>query len=181
MIDLIAQETSVTTLSWNQTLIAVGVAAASVLLVGVIVAVARGNLPSQEPGASLARSWIAITLVLGLIMFCAFSLAVNDAGMRSTLVGGLTASAGAAVAFYFSSQSSDQGRRDILDAAFGTDTVPELSGKEQTEAAQLAGMTSLQLVIDPSSTNADTGKVTKQTPVAGSKVRRGSSVVVTLT
>ena len=44
-------------------------------------------------------------------------------------MGGLAANAGAAVAFYFASKSSDQARKDILTAAFGTTLVPDLVGQ----------------------------------------------------
>jgi hypothetical protein len=69
-----------------------------------------------EP-ASIIRSWIAIALVLGLLIFCGAAFLVDDTTLRSTLLGGLVASTGAAVAFYFSSKDADQARADILGAA----------------------------------------------------------------
>lgn len=77
--------------------------------------------------ATLIRSWIAIASVFGLLLFCAVAFAIDDQWLRSTLIGEVVASAGAAVAFYFSSKSSDQARSDILSAAFGTAEVPTLS------------------------------------------------------
>jgi hypothetical protein len=68
------------------------------------------------PAATLICSWLAIALVFGLLLFCAVAFAIDDQSLRSTLIGGLVASASAAVAFYFSSKSSDQARSDMLAA-----------------------------------------------------------------
>jgi hypothetical protein len=68
-----------------------------------------------DPG-SVVRSWIAISLVMGLLVFCATAFLIDDPSLRSTLYGGLIASVGAAVAFYFSSKGADQARSDILNA-----------------------------------------------------------------
>ncbi len=90
-----------------------------VLLAGIIVIVGRNKLEKGQPNqpASLIRSWIAISLVLGLLFFCAAAFLITDKTLRSTLFGGLIASVGAAVAFYFSSKTADQTRSDILNAA----------------------------------------------------------------
>ncbi|HEX5251382.1 MAG TPA: hypothetical protein VFW14_17090 [Gaiellales bacterium] len=45
-------------------------------------------------------------------------------GLRSTLFGGLVASVGAAVAFYFSSNTADQARSDVLNAAVALSQGP---------------------------------------------------------
>jgi len=71
----------------------------------------------RDPAASLIRSWIAISLILGLLIFCAAALLGDNNSLQSTLFGGLIASTGAAVAFYFSSKGADQARADILNAA----------------------------------------------------------------
>jgi hypothetical protein len=74
------------------------------LLIGGIVAFARGNrVAKTNPQGSVIRSWIAVSLVMGLLVFCAAALAFGDSSLQSTLFGGLTTSVGAAVAFYFSS------------------------------------------------------------------------------
>ena len=70
--------------------------------------------PISQP--LLSRSWIAISLVLGLLAFCAAAFLITDTTLRSTLFGGLIASAGAAIAFYFSSSAADKTRADILKA-----------------------------------------------------------------
>jgi hypothetical protein len=108
-----------TTLSNSQGLWLFLVVAVGVLLAGVVVIVGRSLLDkgqSDQP-ASLIRSWIAISLVLGLLAFCAAAFLISDTTLRSTLFGGLIASVSAAVAFYFSSSAADRTRADILHAA----------------------------------------------------------------
>jgi len=91
-----------------------------IVFIGIVVFVARYLLSQRDSTSSVVRSWLALTLVAGVLVFCGISLGVDDSSMRSTLFGGLIASAGAATAFYFSSKNSDQARKDILDASFGT-------------------------------------------------------------
>jgi hypothetical protein len=90
-----------------------------VIVAGGVVIVGRLLLKQGQGGtaASLIRSWIAISLVIGLLMFCAASLLGNNSPLQSTLFGGLIASTGAAIAFYFSSQQANEARADILNAA----------------------------------------------------------------
>ena len=80
-----------------------------VLLVGVIIVWARSmeKRPTDEPGGSVIRSWVALSLVLGLLAFCAVAFAIGDKASRSALLGALTASVGAAIAFYFSQRASE--------------------------------------------------------------------------
>ena len=99
-----------------------GIVAVALLLIGIIVIFARRKDPG---GQSVVRSWIALALVAGLVLFCAVTFAINDPNLRSTVFGGLTTSVGAAIAFYFSSKSSDQARQDILDALKPETTKPE--------------------------------------------------------
>jgi hypothetical protein len=175
-----ADATTVAALTWAQALTAAMVVAGTALLAGIVVILGRRWAPQRDAGASVVRSWIAITLVIGLVLFCAFALALNDANLRSTLVGGLTASVGAAIAFYFSAKSSDQARQDILDATVGTETVPDLKGSTEPEAAALLGRTSLRLKIDPAGSAAATAVVAQQDPVRDTQVQKGHAVVVTL-
>jgi hypothetical protein len=119
-----AATTSVTS---AQAYVILGLVILGILAAGVVVIVGRKTLPSDatrqrastipsEP-ASLIRSWIAIALVIGLLIFCGAAFLVDNETLRSTLTGGLVASVGAAVAFYFSSKSADQARTDILGTA----------------------------------------------------------------
>lgn len=108
--------TSATTLSFSHVLLLLGIVVVGMLLAGVLVAVARAKVTGSsdsDPG-SVVRSWIAISLVMGLLVFCATAFLIDDPSLRSTLYGGLIASVGAAVAFYFSSKGADQARSDIL-------------------------------------------------------------------
>jgi PASTA domain len=168
------------TLSWSQTLAVISVIAGALLLIGVLVIVARRSLGGKDPSQSVVRSWLALILVAGLVLFCAVTFAINDPNLRSTIFGGLTASVGSAVAFYFSSKSSDQARQDILNATFGTETVPSLTGSTENEAAALLGKSSLKLEVNPSSSNVAGAKVETQQPPKDSVVRKGTSITVTL-
>jgi beta-lactam-binding protein with PASTA domain len=96
------------------------------------------------------------------------------------LIGGLSASAGTAIAFYFSSKSADQARQDILKVTFGTETVPDLKGFTREKALGQLGQTSLQLVVDPAGSTAADATVVSQIPVKDSQVLKGSQVIVKL-
>lgn len=197
---LSAAATTVGTLSWWQALSAAGLLSGVALLAGLIIIYGRnkflspkqGNAPppGQADGApgqapqgtdgDFIRSWTAIILVIGLIIFCAFAFAVNDSTLRSTLIGGLIASVGSAVAFYFSSKAADKARQDVANAAtLGTDVVPSLIGKTGDEAAQLLGKTSFSLIESPGRPQDQGAKISTQNPVAYSNAPRGSSIVVT--
>lgn len=110
-----------TTISFSHTLLLLGIVVVGMLLAGIVVIVGRARVgddtTSAESGGSIIRSWIAISLVMGLLVFCAAAFLVEESSLRSTLFGGLIASVSAAVAFYFSSKSADQARSDILKAA----------------------------------------------------------------
>jgi hypothetical protein len=83
-------------------LVVVGIIAA-----GVVIFLGRSLLKQDKDGqgSSFIRSWIAISLVIGLLIFCGASLLGTDTSLQSTLFGGLVASTGAAIAFYFSAQA----------------------------------------------------------------------------
>lgn len=196
-----AAAATVGTLSWWQALSAVGVLSLVALLAGLIIIYGRnkfvnpkqgsapqpgpadGGVPGQTPlgtDGDFIRSWTAIILVIGLVIFCAFAFAVNDTTLRSTLIGGLIASVGSAVAFYFSSKAADKARQDVANAAtLGTDLVPSLIGKTQDEAAQILGKTSFSLVEVPGGPQDQSPKISTQNPAAYSNAPRGSSIVVT--
>ena len=89
------------------------------VVAGLVIILARNtvSVPKDEAAGSVVRSWIAVSLVLGLLAFCAASFRIDDSTLRSTLFGGLITSVGAAVAFYFSSKTADQARTDILNTA----------------------------------------------------------------
>ncbi len=168
---------SVATLSWDQTLIAVAIIAVAMLVVGVILVWARSAVPGGgAAGGSVVRSWISLALVVGLVLFGAFSFAVDDANLRSTLIGGLTASVGAAVTFYFQSKNN----QDIMDAASGgTEVVPDLTGKTEAVAQAAMGKTSFKMEVDPvHPAVGENPTVAKQAPLPNTPARKGSTVVV---
>ncbi len=158
-----------------------GIAAGAIIVAGLIVLWGRTVMnTSGETDQSLVRSRLALTLVIGLVLFCGVALFLNDTNLRSVLIGGLTASAGTAIAFYFSSKSADQAPQDILKVTFGTGTVPDLKGCTREKALGQLGQTSLQLVVDPASSTAADATVVSQIPLKNSQVLKGSQVVVKL-
>ena len=144
------------------------------LLIGVLILVWRDRSPDKS-GVSLVRSWVAIGLLFGLLMFCVLSFAMTDGGLRNTLVGGLTASVGAAIAFYFSSKSGEQARKDIMDVmdtALVKVNVPDLVGRTIAEASAAMARTSLKFDPEPDVPPAD-HVVVKQDPPPGASVATG--------
>jgi len=84
-----------------------------------------------------------------LLIFVALSFWLDDTTLRSTLIGGVVANAGAAVAFYFASKSSDQARRDILGASLPSIPVPDLAGKNLQKVRETLAATALRLEQRP--------------------------------
>lgn len=171
-----------------------GLTVGLVLFAGVVVAGGRallqGGAKSDPPGSSspganapasdrtIVRSWLALALVGGLLLFCAASFEIDDTTLRSTLLGGLVASSSAAVAFYFASKSADQARTDILNASLPTTTVPFFMGKTISEVNALAATMPLHLVPTPPSPDS-AWIVTSQKPQPNQAAPTGSSVEVT--
>jgi hypothetical protein len=162
-----------------------------IVLIGLLVIVARSRTGTHaaagkqngaksgwtiDVNSTVVRSWLAISLVAGLLMFCALAFAVNDSTLRSTLLGGLTASTGSAIAFYFSSKSAEQ----AIAAATGSETVPDLHGKNEKDALAALGKTSLKLAVKPGGATDANATVNWQSPDAGASAPTGSQVVVTL-
>jgi hypothetical protein len=159
-----------------------------VLLAGVLAAVGREMLESRkaaDPSAktterdtTFVRSWLAITLVGAFVLFVAISFWIDDSTLRSALVGGLVANAGAATAFYFASKSSDQARRDILAAALPTTLVPDLVGKDLADVYALLASTPLRLEPTPAQPVAG-WRVVNQHPAPNVAVTSGSVIAAT--
>jgi PASTA domain-containing protein len=178
---LAAPASGAPTLTFSQLVVVLSITAGAIIAAGLIVLWGRramDNSGGVEP--SLVRSWLAMTLVIGLVLFCGVALFLSDTGLRNVLIGGLAASTGTAIAFYFSSKSADQARQDVLQATFGTETVPDLQGCTRDEALTRLGQTSLRLVVGPTSSTAAGAVVDSQVPPKDSQVRKGSPVVVTL-
>jgi hypothetical protein len=167
------------TLEWSATLQLVLIMVGGALISGLIVIAARrGTGASKDPEASVIRSWIAITLVIGLLVLSAATFGISDQTLRSTLIGGLTASAGGAIAYYFSSKSAEQARQALIAAAFGKEVVPDLTGKTTDEARAILGGTTLKLsqeITPPDST----APIKSQDPAAGADAVKASTIKVT--
>jgi uncharacterized iron-regulated membrane protein len=164
----------------------VGLVAFVIVVSGLVILWGRRALGPKtttpdEPGPSLIRSWISISLVSGLLLFCGTALLISDSTLRATLFGGLIASVGAAVAFYFSTNAASEARRDVLNATLGL-VVPDLVGtaaapKTLGDAQRAMSQTALQLASEPPSAQPEF-QVTDQSPRAGTIVRNGSTVTV---
>lgn len=142
---------------------------------------ARDRAASAEVGDpvnSLVRSWIAISLVGGLLIFCAEALSLPDSVLRSTLFGGLVSSTGAAVAFYFSAKSSDKARQDLVNAT-QTTPAPKLKGKTVKEALTLMAGSPLRLDVDTDESSL--GKLIEEQSISeGTLIRNGTVISATV-
>jgi hypothetical protein len=177
-----AANASASSLSGTQTLEAIGILAGTVVATGALIILARRTTANKAPGAAdpgVVRSWVAIVLVAGLLIFCAYAFSIDDSSLRSTLVGALAASTGTVIAYYVASKSSEQARQDILNATFGTDTVPDLQGKTEADATDVMSRTSFRLETEAAARPAsDTATVRSQYPPAPGTAPKGSTVTV---
>lgn len=171
----------VPTLPADQIVGVLAITAAAILIAGGLIIFARYLLAKQAPGSGVVRSWMAMSLVVALVLFCAVAMGIGDGNLRSTLIGGLTASVGSAVTFYFSTKSSDQARQDVMQASGTLETVPDLTGKTEEEAAALLGRTQFKLQAVRTTPPAPADSVVKtQTPEPGAKSPGGATVMVTM-
>ncbi len=132
---------------------------------------------SPDADATMVRSWIAISLVSGLLIFCAVAFYQGDKRLRDILFGALASNVGAAIAFYFSTKGAAQARKDVLNATMGTSETPNLVGLSLHDARTAMSAMSFQLVtLDPGADPGDTVKGQSIQP--GSTVRKGTSLIV---
>jgi Putative Ig domain len=110
--------TTAATLTAYQGELVLWLVVAGIILAGIVVFAGRWVLKGtqDDQAATFIRSWLAISLVIGLLIFCGATLLSSNTSLQSTLFGGLVASTGAAIAFYFSSKGTEQARADILGA-----------------------------------------------------------------
>jgi hypothetical protein len=110
-------------LSYSQDVVFLSFVVGGALLAGIIVLIGRGRFwgskTTPDPSESVIRSWLAISLVFGLLVLCTAAFVVNDEQLRSTLLGGLIASVSAAVTFYFSSKATDQAVSAVVNLSQG--------------------------------------------------------------
>ncbi len=160
--------------------------AALILLIGMLILWIRFALGKDAAGRSsvnadktMIRSWLAVALVAGLLLFATGSFFIANANLQSLLMGGVIASAGTAVAFYFSSKSSEQTQQNLLHAALGSQIIlPDLTTGTVGDAQKIANALQLTLAISPTGAAA-AAAVSSTSPPAGSMVRPGTTVAVT--
>ncbi len=157
-----------------------------IILIGLVIVFGRWAIRGADKtggdAPSLVRSWIAVSLVAGLLVFCVIAFAIDDQSLRSTLFGGLVTSVGAAVAFYFSAQTADKARQDVLNAAVGTVGVPDIVGATPGnvtvgDARKMFSGTTLRMVLDDPTAD-DTKPVFGQFPPPHTQVRSTDQVTV---
>jgi hypothetical protein len=131
---------------------------------------------------TLIRSWLAIALAGGLLFFAAASFLIGDASLRNLLMGGVVASTGSVIAFYFSSKASEQTQQNLLNAAFGTATinVPDVKGRSVGDARTIIEAVQLNFATDPT-TATDDQTVADTKPPTGTSVKPGDTVTATIT
>ncbi|NEN06830.1 PASTA domain-containing protein [Diaminobutyricibacter tongyongensis] len=158
-----------------------------VVVVGVLLVVngwPRAATASSSADRSVVRSWIAVSLVVGLLVLTAAEIAGNNATTTSALIGGLTASVGSAIAYYFSTKASEQAQEKLTTAAGsrgGPIVVPDLMGKSVNDALLALGSLELRLVVDPTAiTQGTVGTIVGQVPSPGPSTVRDKTVTVTL-
>ena len=183
---------SITHLSGNDWIVALSLTVGLVIAAGIVTAASRswlegrtadaGNATqsgsARAPDRTLIRSWLAVSLAGGLLLFCAISFGLDDTTLRSTLIGGLVANAGAAIAFYFASKASDQARHDILTASFPSVLVPTLLGKNEHDVNAIMATTSLHLLARPPDRDPNAATIVNQNPAAGQMVPQSSPINV---
>ena len=131
---------------------------------------------SSDP-AGIVRAMLALVLVGGLVILAGASFSMGDTQTRNLLLGGLVASASAAVAFYFASRNADNARRDLLNAAFGSETVPKLIGLTVSAAQDAMSTRSLVLKLPEQIPEGDP-QIASQEVASGTSVAKGTIVGV---
>lgn len=131
---------------------------------------------------TVIRSWLAVVLVSGLLLFAVGSLFIDDPSLWNLLMGGVIASAGTATAFYFASKAAEQTQQNLLNAAFSGATtaisLPDVKG--QTVANARTIMQALKLTFVTPAGTAEDQTVTETQPPAGSAAKPGDTVNATV-
>jgi hypothetical protein len=143
-------------------MVLVGVA----ILASIVYSFLRITQTPEQSGLGIIRAMLALVLVGGLVILAGASFSMGDTQTRSLLIGGLVASSAAAVAFYFASRDADNARRDLLNAALGTETVPKLEGLDVSQAQAMMSSGSLVLKL-PEPVPAASAKIATQDNAAG--------------
>jgi hypothetical protein len=185
-----AESTSSTTLGSLPPWALTGAIILVVVVVGILLVVngwPRSATASNSADRSVVRSWIAVSLVVGLLVLTAAEIAGNNATTTSALIGGLTASVGSAIAYYFSTKASEQAQEKLTTASAagggpsGPVVVPDLLGKSVNDALLALGSLELRLVVDPTAiTQGTLGNIVGQVPSPGPSTVKDKTVTVTL-
>jgi len=83
---------------------------AGIVIAGGLLVVYSRSVASAQP--SVVRSWIAVSLVLGLLVFTALAFTLRDVSLRSAILGAFTTSVGSVIAFFFSSRANEKASQD---------------------------------------------------------------------
>jgi hypothetical protein len=131
---------------------------------------------------TLIRSWLAVALVSGLLLFAVGSLFIDDTSLWNLMMGGVIASAGTATAFYFASKASEQTQQNLLNAAFGGTgapiSLPDIKGMTVGNARKILEALKLTFMV-PVGT-ADDQIVTGTQPPPGFAAKPGDTVTGTV-
>ncbi|KHK98631.1 hypothetical protein LK09_06700 [Microbacterium mangrovi] len=90
---------------------------------------------------SVVRSWLAVSLTAGLLIFTAASFGGNDGGLQKMLVGAVIAAVGGAGAFYFATKANETATSAILQAAKGSEGRPGASTLLLSKTADASKLT----------------------------------------
>lgn len=82
----------------------------AVVVTGALLIAYSRIVPKARP--SVVRSWIAVSLVVGLLMFTALAFTLRDVSLRSAILGAFTTSVGSVIAFFFSSRANEKANKD---------------------------------------------------------------------
>lgn len=151
---------------------------AMVVISGTIIVIGRRVVLGKNPDSStgILRSWLAISLVGGLLVLCVGAFTVQGTALRGILFGGLVAAASSAITFYFSSSASADAQQTLLSAA-ASNEVPNLVGRSVADARAVIAETPLQL--NTATPNPEDEKlITSQAPIAGTRVASGTHILV---
>ena len=174
-------------LNENQLGTILGWVAVLILGSGVLILIFRVTLegtPKRQRRAvvdtTMIRSWLAVALVSGLLLFAAVSFVIDETDLRNLLMGGVIASAGTATAFYFASKTSEQAQQNLLNAAFGTAatiTLPNLVDMKAGDGRKIIEALGLTFKTEPA--EAVDEKIVTMTPAAGASVKPKDTVTAT--
>lgn len=131
----------------------------------------------QAGNTNVIRALLALVLVGALVLIAAAALGMEGVEQTSNLlVGGVVASAASAVAFYFASRDAQSTQENIIKAAFGTETVPDLRSKTVQQAQAVISNAKLSLKLPDIAIGNPGYHVKNQHPDPGTVVAQGTTI-----